>query len=172
MKDYIWTPDLFIYRTQKIRKDNVLTSQNFQINVLQQFYTCLEMTVKTKCRMQLIHFPHDHQKCHLEIGSFGYPDQYLLPKLYEKASIEHVPNPNGYTIRMKKKVQINSWPLGNYTTVGYEVKITRHITFYVLNYYIPTGLMVIISFASFAIPASSEGKAYFKEFIFLSLIHI
>ena len=33
----------------------------------------------------------------------------------------------------------------------------RHVSSYMLNYYIPTGLMVIISFAAFVIPASHEG---------------
>ena len=135
----------------------MLPSEAFRVKVMKKFYNIMDINVKTKCRMDLGKFPHSQQTCTLEIGSYGYPDELLLPKLRDEYISQDIPHPNGYTIRIKKMKKTLLWEPGNFTTVGFDVAIIRHVSFYLLNYHIPTGLMVIMSFASFIIPASDEG---------------
>ena len=157
IKKHIWVPDFYIYRAQKIYKPSVLETESLRVNGMGYFRSSMELIAKTKCRMDLSKFPHDQQSCIFEVGSYSYSDEWFLPKLEEHDYSKIIPQPNGYSLTTKKMKKTQTWPTGNYTTVGLEVLIKRHVTFYVLNYYIPTGLMVIISFASFAIPASHEG---------------
>ena len=42
---------------------------------------------------------------------------------------------------------------GNYSVAGFRMVMERKISHYVITYYIPSGLFVVVSWASFLIPA-------------------
>ena len=71
VKKYIWTPDLYIYWAEKIFKAEILASESMNVKK-QEFYNTFELKATTKCKVNLGKFPHDEQKCILEIGSFLY----------------------------------------------------------------------------------------------------
>ena len=43
--------------------------------------------------------------------------------------------------------------LGNYSLAGFEMKLVRHVSHYIINYYLPSGLFVVVSWISFLVPA-------------------
>ena len=43
--------------------------------------------------------------------------------------------------------------LGNYSLAGFEMILHRHISHYIINYYLPSGLFVVVSWISFLVPA-------------------
>lgn len=43
--------------------------------------------------------------------------------------------------------------LGNYSLAGFEMILTRHVSHYIINYYLPSGLFVVVSWISFLVPA-------------------
>ena len=42
---------------------------------------------------------------------------------------------------------------GNYSVAGFKLKMERKMTHYVITYYLPSGLFVVVSWASFLIPS-------------------
>ena len=44
-------------------------------------------------------------------------------------------------------------PLGNYSLAGFEMVLVRHVMHYIINYYLPSGLFVVVSWISFLVPA-------------------
>jgi hypothetical protein len=42
--------------------------------------------------------------------------------------------------------------LGNYSLAGFEMVLRRHVSTYIITYYLPSGLVVIASWISFLIP--------------------
>ena len=53
--------------------------------------------------------------------------------------------------------------LGNYSLAGFEMVLVRHVMHYIINYYLPSGLFVVVSWISFLVPAEVlPGK---KEFL-------
>ena len=44
-------------------------------------------------------------------------------------------------------------PLGNFSLAGFEMVLSRHVSHYIINYYLPSGLFVVVSWISFLVPA-------------------
>ncbi len=55
---------------------------------------------------------------------------------------------------------------GNYSVAGFRMVMNRKVSHYIITYYIPSGLFVVVSWASFLIPCDDiqvriEGKRIF-----------
>ena len=74
-----------------------------------------------------------------------------------QVSFLDVKHPNGYSLSIQGTSETSTWPNGNFTAVGFKMQVNRHFSFYLFNYYLPTGLFVVISWAAFAIPSTGEG---------------
>jgi len=61
----------------------------------------------------------------------------------------------------------------NYSATGFELVLTRKMSFYVVTYYLPSGLFVIVSWISFLVnPEIIPGRMTLLVTIFLVLINI
>ena len=61
----------------------------------------------------------------------------------------------------------------NYSTAGFELILSRKMSFYILTYYLPSGLFVGISWVSFLInPEVIPGRMTMLVTLFLVLINI
>ena len=62
---------------------------------------------------------------------------------------------------------------GNYSVTGFELKLTRKMAFYIITYYFPTGMFVIVSWISFLVPPESvPGRMTILVTVFLCLVNI
>ena len=150
----IWLPDIYIYHLEEMTEYRLFVqSAALKVNRLQQFRYTKEITTRVTCRMDLRRFPHDNQTCLFELGSFGYDDRFLTIKLKDNFKVGKIPHPSGYTIEIVNTRETAVWSVGRFTTVGFNLKLQRHLSFYLFNYYGPTGLFVIVSWASFSMPS-------------------
>ena len=63
--------------------------------------------------------------------------------------------------------------LGNYSVTGFEVKLRRKMTHYIITYYFPAGMFVIVSWISFLVPPESvPGRMTILVTVFLVLVNI
>merc|ERR1719192_723716 len=63
--------------------------------------------------------------------------------------------------------------LGNYSLAGFEMILRRHVSHYIINYYLPSGLFVIVSWISFLIPMDViPGRMALLVTLFLVLVNI
>ena len=61
----------------------------------------------------------------------------------------------------------------NYSVAGFEMVLTRKISFYIVTYYMPSGLFVLVSWISFLVnPEVIPGRMTLLVTIFLVLINI
>ncbi len=51
---------------------------------------------------------------------------------------------------------------GNYSVAGFKLNMERKMTHYVITYYLPSGLFVVVSWASFLIPSDDIQVNKFK----------
>ena len=82
-----------------------------------------------------------------------------------------------YNIKLKPLKSEDSlfiWQsIGNYSLTGYEMILKRNSLKYIVNYYLPSGLFVIVSWVSFLIPPEIvPGRMTLLVTIFLVLINI
>ena len=114
--------------------------------------TKVKYTVATKviiyCPMRFDFYPLDVQNCPFQVGSYGHNDSYMSFKL----------------VRLERETQqsisvldyrsvVKSLPLehqlyvgdNNYTLTGFMLQLTRKSFPYVIKFYLPSGLFVMVS---------------------------
>merc|ERR1719192_2772847 len=63
--------------------------------------------------------------------------------------------------------------LGNYSLAGFEMILHRHVSHYLITYYLPSGLFVVVSWISFLVPADIiPGRMALLVTLFLVLVNI
>ena len=111
------------------------------------------------------------------MGSFNYDMSKMV------FSNEFVPNKKDATksildydieINDLRPDQTHYMALGmNYSVAGFEIILTRKMSFYVVTYYLPSGLFVVVSWISFLVnPEVIPGRMTLLVTIFLVLINI
>ena len=78
------------------------------------------------------------------------------------------------TIKDLKPEETHYMALGmNYSVAGFEMILQRKMSFYIVTYYLPSGLFVVVSWISFLVnPEVIPGRMTLLVTIFLVLINI
>lgn len=103
--------------------------------------------------MNLQYFPMDRQLCQIEIESFGYTMRDIRYKWNEGPNSVGVSNevslPQFKVLGHKQRSAEISLTTGNYSRLACEIQFVRSMGYYLIQIYIPSGLIVIISWVSF-----------------------
>ena len=63
--------------------------------------------------------------------------------------------------------------MGNYSLAGFEMILHRYVSHYIITYYLPSGLFVVVSWISFLIPPDIvPGRMALLITLFLVLVNI
>ncbi|NP_001368744.1 Ligand-Gated ion Channel [Caenorhabditis elegans] len=158
----MWKPDVY-FANARIAEFHEVTQPNFLVWIQPDgsilYDTRISMVVV--CTLNLEKWPLDSQRCHLRILSYAYTTEQLVIKWKEDEPITRNPN-----IAMSDMHIVDLYPGlcdGNYSTgtwscVTAEFFVKREITHHVMQSYVPTTLIVVISWFSFwldveAVPA-------------------
>ncbi|PIC18592.1 hypothetical protein B9Z55_024432 [Caenorhabditis nigoni] len=158
----MWHPDVY-FANARIAEFHEVTQPNFLVWIQPDgsilYDTRISMVVV--CTLNLEKWPLDSQRCHLRILSYAYTTEQLVIKWKEEEPITRNPN-----IAMSDMHIVDLYPGlcdGNYSTgtwscVTAEFFVKREITHHVMQSYVPTTLIVVISWFSFwldveAVPA-------------------
>nr|CAD7406615.1 unnamed protein product [Timema poppensis] len=121
---------------------------------------CIELKLTFSCMMDLSKFPLDSQVCTMEVASYLAQNGRSVSKTIEELSLEwKTMNPviMGKGLRMPQfeivKIAASdcqeSFQIGNYSCLVAEFHLTRSVGFHLVQSYLPTILIVIISWVSF-----------------------
>ena len=62
---------------------------------------------------------------------------------------------------------------GNYSVTGFEMMLTRRMSHYMITYYLPSSLFVVVSWTSFLIPSEDiQGRMALLVTLFLVLVSL
>ncbi|XP_002731805.1 glycine receptor subunit alpha-2-like [Saccoglossus kowalevskii] len=151
--DNIWRPDLYFDNEKKATFHHV-TTDNRALSVSSDgevFYS-MRLSLTLSCNMNLRWFPMDKHKCKMVLLSYAY-DASHLALYWRKVD----------PVAVYTDIKLPQFELTSYTTVEYlqdygltnwsflEVHFTleRQMGFYILTTYIPSALLVILSWVSF-----------------------
>ncbi|KAJ9594387.1 hypothetical protein L9F63_014177, partial [Diploptera punctata] len=163
--DRVWKPDTFFLNGKKSYLHRITVPNKFLRLRFDGFLTySMRLTVEASCPMHLRKFPLDSQSCPLLIGSYGYRKNDVLYKWDEIRDV-----------KVEDNVELSQYELVNFTTEHYptimrgsgsnisaQILLTfhmrRNIGYFVLQLYVPCGLIVCCSWVSFwidpdAVPA-------------------
>ncbi|CAD5112237.1 DgyrCDS1466 [Dimorphilus gyrociliatus] len=163
MLDRMWWPDTF-FANAKLAKFHYATTKNHFLRIRPNgdVLHSLRLTVTAMCNMDLTFFPMDSQICSLEIESFGYLMKDIHYKwLEEGKSVKFekgVQMPQFVIHSHRQKEKVIGTSTGNYSRLACEFHFVRSMGYYIIQIYVPSILIVILSWVSFwlsrdAVPA-------------------
>ncbi|GMS92784.1 hypothetical protein PENTCL1PPCAC_14959, partial [Pristionchus entomophagus] len=167
----MWLPDLYFANAREAMFQDV-TVPNFNMFVAQDgtvAYSC-RATCSISCSLNLVNYPMDHQHCYIRVLSYAHVAEQVSMQWFERNPIGHnheiglpefeISNVtssycNGtYRYALTEK----SHKIGNFSCLMANIFLSRSIGYNLVQSYIPTGLIVMISWVSFwidrrAVPA-------------------
>uniref|UniRef100_A0A914UW18 Gamma-aminobutyric acid receptor subunit beta n=1 Tax=Plectus sambesii TaxID=2011161 RepID=A0A914UW18_9BILA len=151
--DKLWKPDTF-FPNEKKSFFHVATTHNsfLRIDPDGTVFTSQRLTVTATCPMVLHLFPMDSQKCKLEIESYGYSTDDISYSWFQGLkSISRSPFelPQFRLTDNQISTKLEKLSSGVYSRLICRFLFTRSIGFYIIQIYLPSMLIVIISWVSF-----------------------
>ena len=150
----LWIPNVFIFGLKSM-KTHSLTDQitDFYIRkngtenpIIVNYKTFLEVVFY--CPMDFSDYPFDEQKCNFLMRDFNYPKEYVSYELNTTEilfdSSQQVSN-LGYEIVANYSNNSNYGYQERHSVIGFEIILQRKIFQYIIDYAIPSALLVIIS---------------------------
>lgn len=152
--DRIWVPDTFFVNEKSAYFHKATTQNTFlRISAGGEVFRSIRLTVTAGCPMDLQYFPMDRQVCYLEIESFGYTMRDIRYKWGDgEKSIgmsTDVELPQFKVLGHRQDQKEEHLTTGNYSRLVCEIRFVRSMGYYLIQIYIPAGLIVIISWVSF-----------------------
>ncbi|XP_058505449.1 glycine receptor subunit alphaZ1 isoform X1 [Solea solea] len=154
MLDSIWKPDLFFANEKganfhEVTTDNKLLRISKNGNVLYS----IRITLILACPMDLKNFPMDVQTCIMQLESFGYTMNDLIFEWDEKGPVQVA---DGLTLPqfiLKEEKDLRyctkHYNTGKFTCIEARFHLERQMGYYLIQMYIPSLLIVILSWVSF-----------------------
>jgi len=176
----LWLPNIFIYNLKTYKVIDVLSKlAGLWIYGNHQLLYSQATHITFICPMRFDKFPLDTQVCKFQVGSYSYEDRIMsfetLQAGYSSKSGNSIALDYAITInKLSEDDQIfKGGPLGNFSLAGFEMVLQRYVSTYIITYYLPSGLFVIVSWISFLIPMDViPGRMALLVTLFLVLVNI
>ncbi|XP_074602303.1 glycine receptor subunit alpha-2-like isoform X2 [Brevipalpus obovatus] len=160
--DHIWRPDSYFKNAKQVRFQT-MTVPNHYIWLYpdKRILYMVKLTLMLSCAMKFQSYPHDTQTCTLSIESLSYTMKDLIfdwehenPFVVE----EDIELPQHRLMSYSTNHCHHQYSSGNFTCIQGVFKLKRRLGYYIFHTYIPTCLIVIMSWISFwikpeAVPA-------------------
>ncbi|CAD5114969.1 DgyrCDS3999 [Dimorphilus gyrociliatus] len=158
----IWIPDVF-FRNEKLAKYHDITTPNRLLTLKNSgmLWYVSKITATLSCPMKLHKYPLDTQTCPMMFESFGYTTDTLVydwldnPVEMDSGQLDL---PQFRFVKFFLKDCSQNYTTGSYPCLSVNFVLKRDIGYYMIQLYIPSVLIVILSWVAFwisidAIPA-------------------
>ncbi|XP_040576873.1 glutamate-gated chloride channel subunit beta [Lepeophtheirus salmonis] len=176
---HLWVPNIFIYDLRSFNTLNVLKKlAGVWISEDKEIYYNQAAAVTFLCPMRFDKYPLDSHICKFRVGSTNFNIKRMR---FAETLLTFDPTLRNtildYSMSMdllREEDRILEYgALGNYSITGIEINFIRHKLKYLYVYYLPSGLFVVVSWASFLIPPEIvPGRMAMLITLFLVLINI
>ncbi|XP_075458047.1 gamma-aminobutyric acid receptor subunit beta-2 [Ascaphus truei] len=152
--DQLWVPDTYFLNDKKSFVHGV-TVKNRMIRLHPDGTVLygLRITTTAACMMDLRRYPLDEQNCTLEIESYGYTtdDIEFYWRGGERAvtGVEKIELPQFSIVDYKLLSKNVVFSTGSYPRLSLSFKLKRNIGYFILQTYMPSILITILSWVSF-----------------------
>ena len=161
--DDLWLPDAYIENVHKINKFNLISDyQTFYYGLYDDddedydhswFLYQNEVEIDMSCRMNFESYPMDEQICYFLIGSpkeLEISGQLFSVSIFRFNKSQQVAS-QGYRLDINELSDYKELSLDgdfHFQRTGFEIKFHHSFWKYLMNYYIPSGILVILSWVS------------------------
>ncbi|XP_041125223.1 gamma-aminobutyric acid receptor subunit pi-like [Polyodon spathula] len=158
--ELLWVPDTFIVDSKKSFLHDI-TVENRLIRIFPNgtVLYALRITTTVACNMDLTKYPMDKQTCTLQLESWGYNINDVM--FYWTRGNDSVSGLD--TLRLAQhtvgdyhtSVSEAIYETGHYPKLVFHFNLKRNILYFILETYVPSSLLVVLSWVSFWISQSS-----------------
>ncbi|XP_045067366.1 gamma-aminobutyric acid receptor subunit pi-like [Coregonus clupeaformis] len=158
--ELLWVPDTFIVDSKKSFLHDI-TVENRLIRIFPNgtVLYALRITTTVACNMDLTKYPMDKQTCTLQLESWGYNINDVM--FYWTRGNESVSGLD--TLRLAQYTVEDHYTsaseaiyeTGHYPKLIFHFELKRSILYFILETYVPSSLLVVLSWVSFWISQSS-----------------
>ncbi|XP_053505165.1 gamma-aminobutyric acid receptor subunit beta-2 isoform X2 [Ictalurus furcatus] len=152
--DQLWVPDTYFLNDKKSFVHGV-TVKNRMIRLHPDGTVLygLRITTTAACMMDLRRYPLDEQNCTLEIESYGYTTDdiefYWRGENSAVTGVERIELPQFSIVDYKLIAKKVVFSTGAYPRLSLSFKLKRNIGYFILQTYMPSILITILSWVSF-----------------------
>nr|QRW38240.1 glutamate-gated chloride channel subunit 4 [Parascaris univalens] len=150
----LWTPDTF-FQNERNGWYHMLDQENKFIKVRSDGKVIYNrrLTLILACNMNLIRYPMDVQECLIDFASYAYTTNDIIYK-WDQVGISVDEGANGalpnFVISAYKNSTCDSVTnTGTYSCLRVELKLSRVFSFFLLQLYIPSAMLVGVSWVSY-----------------------
>ncbi|XP_072857543.2 glycine receptor subunit alpha-3 isoform X3 [Pogona vitticeps] len=154
MLDSIWKPDLF-FANEKGANFHEVTTDNKLLRIFKNgnvLYS-IRLTLILSCPMDLKNFPMDVQTCIMQLESFGYTMNDLIFEWQENGAVQVADGLTLPQFLLKEDKDLcyctKHYNTGKFTCIEVRFHLERQMGYYLIQMYIPSLLIVILSWVSF-----------------------
>ncbi|KAK1175901.1 glycine receptor subunit alpha-3 [Acipenser oxyrinchus oxyrinchus] len=154
MLDSIWKPDLF-FANEKGAHFHEVTTDNKLLRIFKNgnvLYS-IRLTLTLSCPMNLKNFPMDVQTCIMQLESFGYTMNDLIFEWQENGPVQVAEGLTLPQFILKDESDLRyctkHYNTGKFTCIEVRFHLERQMGYYLIQMYIPSLLIVILSWVSF-----------------------
>ncbi|GAV07238.1 hypothetical protein RvY_17102-2 [Ramazzottius varieornatus] len=154
----IWTPDTYMVNAKSANFHEVTTPNRLvYIDHDGNVMYSARITAKLACEMHFGMYPVDTQVCHLHLASYAYTTSHLKFHWTEEAiTYGSTEDLNQFTLADKwTEESEDKYPDGYYPCLRVHFKFKRNFGHHLIQTYLPTVLIVTISWVSFFLEAAA-----------------
>uniref|UniRef100_A0A8C9V9G2 Gamma-aminobutyric acid receptor subunit pi n=2 Tax=Scleropages formosus TaxID=113540 RepID=A0A8C9V9G2_SCLFO len=158
--ELLWVPDTFIVDSKRSFLHDI-TVENRLIRIFPNgtVLYALRITTTVACNMDLTKYPMDKQTCTLQLESWGYNVNDVMfhwTRGNESVSGLDTLQLAQYTLEDYYTSESEAvYETGNYPKLIFHFKLKRSILYFILETYVPSSALVVLSWVSFWISLSS-----------------
>ncbi|VDM44321.1 unnamed protein product [Toxocara canis] len=150
----LWIPDTF-FQNERNGWYHMLDQENKYVKIRSdgKVIYSRRLTLTLACNMNLIRYPMDVQECLIDFASYAYTTSDIIYKWDQVGiTIEEGANgalPNFEITAYKNSTCDSITNTGTYSCLRVELKLSRVFSFFLLQLYIPSAMLVGVSWVSY-----------------------
>ncbi|CAM9308577.1 unnamed protein product [Lampetra fluviatilis] len=158
--DLLWKPVLFI-ENEKTANIHAITSDNKMLRLYKNgdVFHSMRVTMVLECAMILRDYPMDLQHCHMNMESYGYTTNDVILQWNDTDPVIFNVSTATTTFTVSEKGTLGNcgktYDSGPFSCISVAFDLSRDIGYNLIQLYIPSMLLVIISWLSFWIDMSA-----------------
>lgn len=151
--EHLWRPDSFFKNAREV-KFQTMTVPNHYIWLYKNFTLLymVKLTLTLTCAMSFVVYPHDTQECRMQMESLSHTTEDLVFLWEDKIPLavdDNIELPQQELISNTTSTCTQVYTTGNFSCLEVVFRLKRRLGHYLFHTYLPTCLIVIMSWVSF-----------------------
>ncbi|XP_071951847.1 glycine receptor subunit alpha-2-like isoform X2 [Antedon mediterranea] len=149
----LWFPDLYFPSEKKAETHDITTDNKLlRLSPNGDILYSVRLSLLMSCPMKFHQFPMDNQTCTFQLESYGYTTKDMIFTWRDNDPVDvssDVELPTFSIVRIEKHPCNKVYSTGTYTCLEAIFYLNRQIGYYIIQIYLPTTLIVVISWLAF-----------------------